>query len=697
MQFHLRCHIYSIPLLKKKNIIEIIVSMEKQEQISIKNDMLSVDETADILGISSATVKNWIKLDKLSATKFEKKYFLNKESVLNLKENLADSDLLKKRRNKSTANGRFIPKSYISKASPNYDIISSVIKALEENSQITDKDFLAILTYYGKAYLDTLSLDEAGKKRLLEPLAHDEDDSFSHILSILKEYPLTYIEGEDTLGMFYISLRSLKTKKASGAYYTPFFVVDKCIENLRDVTSGTVCDPSCGTGNFLLRLPKDIPLHNLYGYDIDSIAVSIARINLAVKYRIKENNELDVLFKNIKADDFLTPAAPDSISQRFNHIIGNPPWGYSYSKDEIQKLGEFYKCARVSGNPESFSIFTERALSLLSREGTMSFVLPETLLGAGVHENIRQIISRKANIASLYYMGEIFDNVQCPCILLTLKQSDSENGFKASETKTLVSFYKKSLKSKTKGKDSSSEGLYPERLVLIKSFETSRKKDDTSSFHMLCDDNEKKILDKIDGCEHFTLKGKSEFALGIVTGNNKTLLSPVKKSGYEEIIKGSDIERYKIGEIHNFIKYDPQKFQQIAPEGMYRANEKLLYKFISNTPVFAYDDKQRLSLNSANILIPNAPGYSALYILAILNSPVISFYYSHTCKNMKVLRSEIERLPIAKCDPETEREISLLVKKIINCNEASLYQKELSNKITALYGLTSNELDIMTK
>ena len=254
MQFHLRCHIYSIPLLKKKNIIEIIVSMEKQEQISIKNDMLSIDETADVLGISSATVKNWIKLDRLPAEKVAKTFLLNKEAVLTLKKNLADSDLLKKRRNKSTANGRFIPKSYISKASPNYDIISSVIKALEENSQITDKDFLAILTYYGKAYLDTLSLDEAGKKRLLEPLAHDEDDSFSHILSILKEYPLTYIEGEDTLGMFYISLRSLKTKKASGAYYTPFFVVDKCIENLRDVTSGTVCDPSCGTGNFLVKI-----------------------------------------------------------------------------------------------------------------------------------------------------------------------------------------------------------------------------------------------------------------------------------------------------------------------------------------------------------------------------------------------------------------------------------------------------------
>ena len=101
---------------------------------------------------------------------------------------------------------------------------------------------------------------------------------------------------------------------------------------------------------------------------------------------------------------------------------------------------------------------------------------------------------------------------------------------------------------KTKGKDSSSEGLYPEKLVLIKSFETSREKDDTSSFHMLSDDAEKKVLNKIDKSDHFTLRGNCEFALGIVTGANKALLSPVKKDGYEEIIKGSEIDKYNLAD-----------------------------------------------------------------------------------------------------------------------------------------------------
>ena len=84
-------HIYTvIPLLKKKHVTEIIVSMDIQEQISIKNDILSIDETAEILGVSSATVKNWIKLDKIPAEKSAKTYLLNKEKILNLKAVMMD-------------------------------------------------------------------------------------------------------------------------------------------------------------------------------------------------------------------------------------------------------------------------------------------------------------------------------------------------------------------------------------------------------------------------------------------------------------------------------------------------------------------------------------------------------------------------------------------------------------------------------
>jgi hypothetical protein len=64
---------------------------------------------------------------------------------------------------------------------------------------------------------------------------------------------------------------------------------------------------------------------------------------------------------------------------------------------------------------------------------------------------------------------------------------------------------------------------------------------------------------------------------------------------------------------------------------------------------------------------------------------------------MKVLRSEIERLPIAKCNPAEEREISLLAKKILDSDDPSVYMAKINAKIAALYNLTIDELDIITK
>ena len=117
---------------------------------------------------------------------------------------------------------------------------------------------------------------------------------------------------------------------------------------------------------------------------------------------------------------------------------------------------------------------------------------------------------------------------------------------------------------------------------------------------------------------------------------------------------------------------------------MYRSKEKLFYKFIANEPVFAYDSKGTISLNSANILIPRVPGYSALYIMAVLNSDLMSFYYRHTFKNMKVLRSAIESLPIAKCDNDTMNTISTLALDIV-------YEKKTSSeKISRLNALIDN-------
>ncbi len=126
---------------------------------------------------------------------------------------------------------------------------------------------------------------------------------------------------------------------------------------------------------------------------------------------------------------------------------------------------------------------------------------------------------------------------------------------------------------------------------------------------------------------------------------------------------------------------------------MYRAKEKLFYKFIANEPIFAYDDTGMLSLNSANIVIPHVQGYSTAYIMAILNSTVISYYYKHKYRSVKVLRSAIEELPIAECDVDTMNLISELALSIahgINASENSA--NRLNSLIMDLYGISAYEL-----
>ena len=91
--------------------------------------------------------------------------------------------------------------------------------------------------------------------------------------------------------------------------------------------------------------------------------------------------------------------------------------------------------------------------------------------------------------------------------------------------------------------------------------------------------------------------------MGIVTGDNDKFLSNEKKEGYEGVIKGKDVMKFVCQPAQCFLKFEPDQFQQTAPVQKYRSKEKLIYRFISKQLVFAYDDKQILTLNSANIII----------------------------------------------------------------------------------------------
>ena len=218
-------------------------------------------------------------------------------------------------------------------------------------------------------------------------------------------------------------------------------------------------------------------------------------------------------------------------------------------------------------------------------------------------------------------------------------------------------------------------------------------------FSFLTTDSEYRVLLKLINLQNVRyLRDNADFALGIVTGNNKEYISSVKTNENEMVLKGADISKYHVNSTNNYIVFKPESFQQIAPTEMYRAKEKLLYRFICSQLVFAYDDKGTLSLNSCNIVIPKLKDNKIKYILAVLNSRVAQFIYKMQFNSVKVLRSHIESIPIPQiAEREQDNIITVIDKLICGCDieRAEQLYDEVDNMIFDLFALNNEERKII--
>lgn len=647
----------------------------------VTQKVLTVNDVCKTLSISKATAKNWIRLgkivpdigDQLFSAEYVEKF------VAELKSD--DNTKLKSRRNKKSATGKVLYKDYVHTVG-NQKLVADLLElGIIEN----ERDLLIVLANFAvQLYYQSRNIQFANNNVLLDFLSQEHTSEF-HILIkdligkdpvdpalINKLLPVLskeifFVKGEDSLGFIYISLQDIGYRKSSGAYYTPENIVgeliDRLYENDADLGAKTICDPCCGTGNFLLSLgAKGIDYTNLYGQDIDPISVFLSRINIALM--APEMSAVDIRSRIIVGNTYF-----ETFTQKFDVIVGNPPWGSDFSEEDALRCRKLFKTA-VGKSIESYNLFVEKALSMLNHKGVLAFVLPEAILSVAAHDAVRRMMIAACSFKFISYLGNVFSGVQCPSIILGIAPDDE---------KTVIGCR-----------------VSTENDTFVVS-EPRTFSDGTLSFNVSDEENE--CLNAISNIENVVyLKGNAKFALGIVTGNNKKYISTEKRDDNEVVLKGSDIQRYGMTSSGNYIRFAPESFQQVAPVEMYRAKEKLLYRFICEVPVFTYDDQQTLSLNSCNIVIPNVAGLEMKYILAILNSSVTVYFISKKFNSVKLLRSHIEQMPIPVVPMDIQTSIIKKVDRIMNSSEniSGLYE-DLDSDIMQLFGLSGAHRDIIKK
>lgn len=647
-------------------------------------ELISLDVLCTELSISLATGNNWLRLEKIIPTYIENnKPYFDRKYVDQLKEEIKTgvNTSLRSRRNKKYISGNRFYQSYVSKHCSNVEAVKKIVEIIDKKNILLDKTKIQILLADCAV---KLFAHKQGKNRKLidfieKRICFGEKDTFIwdllQNLSVTKAWmdrefelfdiPYIYEHGEDVLGLLYISCNNIGKRKATGAYYTPTHVVKQLINKVieKNGIDKTYLDPCCGTGNFLLQLPNTVSMKQIYGNDLDAISVKITRINMALRF---PDESVEVISEHITNANYLSEYTQEGI----NVIFGNPPWGYTFSDEDTTFLRQQYQTA-VGKKVESYDVFVEKSLSLLKEGGILSFVLPEAILNTKLHKQIREIIMKKTSIQYVQYLGDIFDKVQCPAIILQLMQNPYS-----------FSCYGTEIKEETR------------------QFTIKKERQITSDcFTFTMTDEEYLVMEKIMSFhKSIYLKNQADFALGIVTGNNKKYIYNEKTDESEVVLKGSDLLKYGNKEAKQYIKLAPEKFQQIAPLELYRSPEKLLYRFISKQLIFAYDDKKTLSLNSCNVLIPRIKELDIKYILAILNSRIAQFIYQKKFHSVKVLKSHLEQIPIPYISADEQKKMIEMVEQISNStfvDEKIKVYEFLDRNIGKLYGLDEDDYNIL--
>ena len=273
---------------------------------------------------------------------------ISKATEYNWKKLNSDSkEKLTKRANKTRSKKRIITTNYLD--APKANMLLKNVMEIESSVE---------------NIMYTLAYSALSQNGILQR-KHVKDflQKYSHLEQVPIDIPAdTWDSDNDILGFIYQSLITEGERNITGQYYTCKSVVEYIVGDKPLSDTETFLDPCCGSGAFLMAVKTNNP-NNLYGFDINPIAVMIASVNLLIKHKDKEFCPhiycLDFLSK-----DLFTSDCRNELPFKFDNIYTNPPWG-------SDKDGLYTKNYPLIKSKERASMVIYESLARLTNAGTL--------------------------------------------------------------------------------------------------------------------------------------------------------------------------------------------------------------------------------------------------------------------------------------------------------------------------------------
>lgn len=381
----------------------------------------------------------------------------------------------------------------------------------------------------------------------------------------------------------------------------------------------------------------------------------------------------------------------------FDIVIGNPPYVDSEEMSKSMPLerdvySQIFSCAR--GNWDLFVLFIEKGMKLLKSEGVISFIVPNKLVAAPYTETLRTIMSKEQVIEMRDYSNvTVFKTAAVYPIVFRLKISPSKVSVKMDVMEDMEKISNHNL--------IDSEQFYQD-INWDKYFNSSQAAlkiiEKMSSFRPL------KEIASVNGAatvnEAYLIK---EFIDDNENGSTDT----------KKFINTGGIDQYKSTWGIDYIRYLKGKYmypvvnisdlKNMSEKRYLESNmEKIIIGGMTKILECYYDSGEYLAGKSTTIVY----GYNHLkYIVAILNSKLMSFYYQTFYNSMslsggffRIGAPQIKELPIAIASNDIIEKLEEYVTIIIsttNDDEIQKIKRLIDDVVYSVYGLSNEEVSIV--
>ena len=392
----------------------------------------------------------------------------------------------------------------------------------------------------------------------------------------------------------------------------------------------------------------------------------------------------------------------------FDIVIGNPPYVFARNSEEKGMTDEakafYYKNFKLAQYQVNlYHIFVEQGTNLLAESGVFAFIIPNNWMTINTNKEFRKYILTKSDVQIINFYQRVFESAEVDSSIIIYRNDNVESNIKLSES---VSKEKFNLI-----KTIPASVLLSEKDYIIN---IDRYKNDSFSDVMLKIESKAVQLNKNLSSVKAGLQAY-EVGKGTPVQTKDMKLNRVyhskEKRGedYYKYIDGVDVKRYYLTwENGEYLKYGKNLAAPRTNWALF-SSPRILVRQIPSKPPYCiqacFTDEDLLNdRNSMNIINIRC---NPLYLLGVLNSRPISFWFEH--KFGKLQRglfpqfkiNELAIFPIPHAEKAQEEQIATIVNRILSAKKVTYLadttaeEREIDRLVYDLYGLTEDEIKIV--